>query len=144
MWGPSQPLLLLSSLRFGGCLLLLEETLTVTAYSVGTICVSYFIIGGSDKEHETNKTVPTRRIWENSSHMEIPHVLPPPRILLAGIHLGWAMCAPPGRTLSQNDCPEATWKLIPSPKKTRLQATWQSSPPGFPYLPALCSSTFSQ
>ena len=42
-------------------------------------------------------------------------VLPPPRIFLAGIHLGQAMRAPPGSTLSQNDWPETTRKLIPSP-----------------------------
>ena len=36
-------------------------------------------------------------------HKETPHVLPPPRILLSGIHLGWTRCAPPGRTLSQKD-----------------------------------------
>ena len=30
---------------------------------------------------------------------ETPHVQPPPRILLSGIHLGWTRCAPPGRTL---------------------------------------------
>ena len=35
----------------------------------------------------------------------LPHVLPPPRILLDDIHLAGAMCAPPGRTLSQNDWP---------------------------------------
>ena len=34
---------------------------------------------------------------------ETPCVLPPPRILFAGIHLGWAMNAPPGRT------PESEW-----------------------------------
>ena len=45
---------------------------------------------------------------------EMPGVLPPPRIL-SGIHLGWAMCAPPARTLSQIDWPGTTWKLSPSP-----------------------------
>ena len=34
---------------------------------------------------------------------ETPHVLPPPRILLSGIHLGWTRCAPPERTLGQKD-----------------------------------------
>ena len=37
----------------------------------------------------------------------------PPRILLAGIHLGLEMYATPGRTLSQNDWPETTWKINP-------------------------------
>ena len=36
-----------------------------------------------------------------------------PRILLAGIHLGWAMHTPPAKTLSQSDWSETTWKLIP-------------------------------
>ena len=31
---------------------------------------------------------------------ETPCIWPPPRILLASIHLGWAMHVPPGRTLS--------------------------------------------
>ena len=63
----------------------------------------------------------------------MPGVRPPPRILLAGIHLGWAQ----GRTLSQNDWPKTTWKLILSPLNLRLQAVWQSSSPGFPYPPVL-------
>ena len=44
-----------------------------------------------------------------------PHVQPPPRILLARIHLGGAMRALPGRALSQNDWPKTTRKLIRSP-----------------------------
>ena len=46
------------------------------------------------------------------SEKETPHVRPPPRILLSGIHLSWTRCAPPGRTLSQNGWLKATWKLI--------------------------------
>ena len=38
-----------------------------------------------------------------------------PRVLLNGIPLGLARRVPPGRTLSQNDWPETTQKLIPSP-----------------------------
>ena len=63
---------------------------------------------------------------------ETPHVQPPPRILLSGIHLSWTRRAPPGRTLSQNDWLETTRKLIPSPWNPRLQAMWQSCSPGFP------------
>ena len=44
---------------------------------------------------------------------------------------------PPGRTLSQNDWPKTTRKLILSPQNLRVQAMWQSSPPGFPYPTAL-------
>ena len=43
-------------------------------------------------------------------HMSYQH----PRILLARIHLGWAMRTQPGRTLSQSDWPETTQKIIPS------------------------------
>ena len=63
----------------------------------------------------------------------MPGVWPPPRILLTGIHLGWAQ----GRTLNQNDWTKTTWKLILSPLNLRLQAVWQSSSPGFPYPPVL-------
>ena len=51
-----------------------------------------------------------------------PHFLSPPRILF-GFHLGWVMHASPGRTLSQSNWPETTWKPIPSPQNLRLQAT---------------------
>ena len=54
-----------------------------------------------------------------------------------GIHLGWAMQAPPGWTLSHNDWPKTARKGIPSPLNLRLWATWHSSPPGFPHPPAL-------
>ena len=50
---------------------------------------------------------------------ETPHIWPPPRILLSGIHLGWTRHAPPGRTLSQNDWINTTRKLIPHHHKTR-------------------------
>ena len=43
----------------------------------------------------------------------------------------------PGRTLSQNDESETTKKLTLSPDDLRLQATWQSSPSGFPDSAAL-------
>ena len=44
---------------------------------------------------------------------EMPRVLPSPRILLTGIHLDWATCRPPGRTLNQNDWPKTTQKPVP-------------------------------
>ena len=46
---------------------------------------------------------------------EMPRVLPPPRILLIGIHLGCTVHVPPRRTLSQSDWPKKAQKLIPSP-----------------------------
>ena len=48
--------------------------------------MSYFTTGSLNKEEETNKQPPTGSIWEKSK--ETPCVLPLPRILLAGIHLG--------------------------------------------------------
>ena len=88
--------------------------------------MSYFMTGGPRKEHGSNKPPPSRRIWERSKAYAAC-----PTIFLAGIHLGRAMRAPPGSTLSQNDWPETTQKLIPSPQNLRLSATWQSSPSGF-------------
>ena len=53
------------------------------------------------------------------SQKETPRVWLPPRILLTGIHLGWVMCAPPGRTLESEqlakDHPE-TNPIIIKPK----------------------------
>lgn len=46
---------------------------------------------------------------------EMPWVLPPPRGLLAGLHLGREILEAPGGTLGQNDWPRTTWKLTPSP-----------------------------
>ena len=64
-----------------------------------------------DKELKTNK-LPTPQLEDfRKGQKEMPGVRPPPRILLAGIHLGWAQ----GRTLSQNNRPKTTWKLILSP-----------------------------
>ena len=55
--------------------------------------------------------------WEEfrKGQKVMPCVLPPPRILLVGIHLGRASHAPPERTLSHNDWPKTTEKLTPSP-----------------------------
>ena len=50
----------------------------------------------------------------------------------------------PGRTLSQNDESETTQKLTPSPDDPRLEATWQSSPSGFPDSAALCQGALAQ
>ena len=68
---------------------------------------------------------------------ETPRVRSPPRILLAGIHLGWTRHAPPGRTLSQNDLAKDNPETNPitiKPKTTEL-FFWipllYCSPPGF-------------
>ena len=70
------------------------------------------MIGDPSKEHRTNK--PPLDEYRKGQK-EMPCVLQPPRILLAGIHLGGAIRAPPGRTLCQKDWPETTWKLTPPP-----------------------------
>ena len=114
------------------------STLTETAHpgprTTVIICMSCFRTGGPGEEQGTNKPPPTREFRKGQK--ETPPVRPPPRILLSGIHLGWTRCAPPGRTLSQNDWLKTTRKLIPSPWNLRLRAMWQSSP-GFPYPSAL-------
>ena len=80
-----------------------------------TICMSYFMTRGPDKEYGTDKPPSTGRIrgQVKRRHQSIMSYKPP-RILLAGIHLDWAMCAPSGRRLSKNDHPETTWKLTVS------------------------------
>ena len=60
----------------------------------------------------------------------------PPQSSQSGIHLGWEMCLPPGRALSQTryeqeDWPETTRKLTPSPYNLRAQVMWLSSSLGF-------------
>ena len=67
---------------------------------------------------------------------ETPHVRPPLRILLCGIHLGWTRCASPGRTLSQNDWLKTTRKVIPSANYVTEQCY------GFPSPPALHAGAF--
>ena len=78
---------------------------------VVTTCMGYFTTGGAGKEltshHQPGEF--------GKSQKETPCVLPPPRIILAGIHLSWATCEPPGRTLSQNNWPKTNQKLILSP-----------------------------
>ena len=63
------------------------------------------------------------------------------------IHLGWEMCSPPGRTLSQTKYGPRwlsrdnleTNLIIITPET--MSHTWQSSSPGFPYPATLCLST---
>ena len=110
--------------------------------TIVTTCMSYLTTEGPGKGHRTNKLPPTGRIQKTSKgEISVQMSHQPPRILLAGIHLDWAMCVPLGRILSQNDCPE---KLIPSPSNPRLWATWQRSSPGFPYSIANHLGTVSQ
>ena len=71
--------------------------------------------------------------------METPHVRPPPRILLAGIHLGWTRRAPPRRTLSQNDWLKTTITKKPEAvSHAAEQFSWvplhSCSLPGSPFL----------
>ena len=73
-----------------------------------TICIRCFMTGGPSEEHRNNKP----KQGKNSGEVKRRHHVSyqPPRILLTG------MRAPPERTLSQNDWPETTWKLILSPQ----------------------------
>ena len=101
-----------------------------------------FYTGGPGKEHGTISHRPPEAFGKGQK--ETPRVRPPPRILLSGVHLGWRRQAPPGRTLSQNDWPKTTRKLIPSPENPRLWPPWQSDSPGFPHPPALHPGTLSR
>ena len=65
--------------------------------TIVTICMSCFMTGDPDKEYRTNKPPPTGRVWERSKG---DTVCPLSRIPLASIHLGWAMRAPPGKTVN--------------------------------------------
>ena len=79
--------------------------------------MSYFTTGAPGKERGTNK-LPTTEEFQKSQKERghaSPYVLPTPRIFLAGIHLGWAMCTPPGRTLSQT-MGQARWLARDSPE----------------------------
>ena len=66
-----------------------------------TTCMSYLTTGSPGKELGTNTLLPTERIRQRSKGESRLHKFyQPPRILLAGIHLGWVMRAPPGKTLN--------------------------------------------
>ena len=105
--------------------------------------MSCFKTGGPGRNSEPRSHHQPPEELRKGQHVT-PHIQPPPRVLLSGIHLSWAVCAPPGRTLSQNDYPRTTQKLTPSPYSPRLRAKQQSSPPGFPYPTALRPGTPSQ
>ena len=65
----------------------LKETAPPTDTTL-TICMSYFMAEDPDKELKTNK-LPTPQLEDfRKGQKEMPGVRPPPRILLAGIHLG--------------------------------------------------------
>ena len=58
--------------------------------------MSCFMTGDPDKEYGTNE--PHQPEEFGKGRKETWGVCPLPRIPLAGIHLGLAMCAPPGKT----------------------------------------------
>ena len=69
--------------------------------------------------------------YQEEEFQKVPHILPtsqdPPHQ-----NLSWLRAA--RKTLSQNEGPETTWKLTPSPWNLRQGAAWQGSSPEFPYL----------
>ena len=70
-----------------------------------TIYISYFMTGGPGKEYGTNEP-PRSRIQELGRvkrRHNVSYQLP--RILLAGIHLGWAMRTPPRRKDPEQEWP---------------------------------------
>ena len=71
---------------------------------------------------------------------ETPHVWPPPRILLAGLHLGWTRPSPPERTLSQwlaEGNPDTNPITIKPASHAAERSSWVPSPcrspPGRPF-----------
>ena len=86
---------------------------------------------------------------------ETPYVWPPPRILLTSIRLGWAMCAPPGRTLKWERLVKGNPETNPITIKPEIasreakQLSWvpfpYCSPPGRPFpitsLPSVSPQT---
>ena len=74
---------------------------------------------------------------------ETPHVRPLPRILLSGVHLGWARRAPPGRTLESEWLAKDNPEINPITIKPETvsheteQFSWvplsSCSPPGYPF-----------
>ena len=83
----------------------------------GTIVITciIYLTRGPGKECGTNKLSPMEEFGKGLKARGVHMFYQPPRILLTGIHLGWAICIPPGSTLTQNDCPETIQKLTPSP-----------------------------
>lgn len=101
------------------------------ANAIITICVSYFTTGVLVRNTEL---IGHHQEEFRKDQKEMPHVLPSPRILIASIHLGWTMLAPPGSTLSQEWLAKTTLKLITSLENLRLLATRQNNSSWFPWL----------
>lgn len=91
-----------------------------------------------------NKVWPPKTNWQNLRKAPSGEETPAhsmcyrlPRILCSGIHLGWVMREPPGRTLRQNDWPETSGKLTRL-HETRASRQGAEQSPGLPdpLLPA--------
>ena len=110
-----------------------------------TTCLSCLTTGGPNRNMVCRHRKLTRRIREGPKEGGDDQ---PPRILRTGIHLGWEMCAPPERTLSQTmgqarwlarDNPETNPITIESETESHLaeQFSWVPllccSPPGCPF-----------
>ena len=107
-----------------------------------TICVNCFMTRGPSKEHRANEPPPTRRIQERSKGDTTCPTDLPASILFGGIHLGWTICAPPAKALSQNNWPETTWIWYGNPisikpdsaNHSTEQSSWGLLPPlGCPF-----------
>ena len=124
------------------------NTLTETTHphwpdTIITVCVSYFTTRGKNYYYQGSSTELTshhqleefRKGQKETPHSDVP---PLPRILLASIHPGSAMSAPPRRTLSQINWTKTNLETNPITNSLRLWdwVTWQSCYPGIPYPPA--------
>ena len=98
--------------------------------SILIICLSSLLTGSPGKEHRINQATTNQRVQAEATGGA--HVCPPPRILLAGVHLGGTMCAAARRTLRRED-PEAERPPEEPDREARAgQSAWALSPSGSP------------
>ena len=110
-----------------------------------TACMSYLTMEGLNKEHETNKLLPVRRIWEGTKggrgcqpiicSANLPETLVLETTLINRyVHFqegSWIILQ------GQNDWPEATQKENPITIKPKTASLMTAQSLEFPYSPAL-------
>ena len=112
-----------------------------------TTCLSCLTAGGPDTEHGACTVLPPKTNRENLRGAERREEMPahnisyqPPRILLAGIHLGWEMRMPPGRMLSQTRYgQQARWLARDNPETNSITIkpeTVSHAPDQFSWVPS--------
>ena len=94
-------------------------------HTILTIYISSFMTGGPGKEYGTNEPPPSRiqELGRVKRRHNVSYQLP--RILLAGIHLGWAMRTPPRRK-----DPELEWPARDNLKTHPIMIKLKTEPSG--------------